>query len=190
MPPLGGLRAWRVFVLPDPCGYFGPTDADRAPDVGAAEQGQPHILRDAHLAPCQSHKAGIHQLIDQRRLFGRQSFSQQLVRRAYAHTAIANKKYTGSGGRKEGCTAEELSGIVVDYASSKLGSRGAFWSNVSVRVHPARPPSSAISASANDPRPCFSATMAVKTSCSFSIARTSTCSRRSTAVAISRALRP
>src|ERR1700737_4291718 len=86
----------------------------------------PTILQDAHLAPCQSHKAGIHQLIDQRRLFGRQSFSQQLVRRAYAHTAIANKKYTGSGGRKEGCTAEELSGIVVDYASSKLGRRRAF----------------------------------------------------------------
>src|ERR1700730_4423729 len=43
------FRAWRVFVLPDPCGYFGPTDAYRAPDVGAAEQSHPH-----HFARCTS----------------------------------------------------------------------------------------------------------------------------------------
>jgi hypothetical protein len=97
---------------------------------------------------------------------------------------LRTKKYSSSS-RKECGTAEELSGIEVDYTSLKLGSRSAFWSNVSVRVHPARAPSSAISASANDPRLCFSATMAVKTSCSFSIARTSNCRRRSTAVAIS-----
>src|SRR5215469_12211023 len=65
------------------------------------------------------------------------------------------------------------------HISSKPARRLAFWSNVSVRVHPACPPSSAISASANDPRPCFRATIAVKTSCSFWIARTSTCSSRS-----------
>jgi hypothetical protein len=36
--------------------------------------------------------------------------------------------------------------------------------------------SSAIRASANESRPCLSATMAAKTSCSFSTLRTSTCS--------------
>ena len=49
-------------------------------------------------------------------------------------------------------------------------------------VHPARAPSSAIMACTNDPVPCFSATMAVKISCSLSIARTSICSRRAAAL--------
>lgn len=40
---------------------------------------------------------------------GRQSFSQELVPRASTHSATVNQKYTGSGSRKEGGTAEELS---------------------------------------------------------------------------------
>jgi hypothetical protein len=70
-------------------------------------------------------------------------------------------KCAGVGSPKDEGTAEALGGIEVDYTSSKPGSRSAFWSNVSVRVHPARAPSSAINASANDPRSRFSATMAV-----------------------------
>lgn len=64
--------------------------------------------------------------------------------------------------------------LEADHGSSKPGRRSALWSNVRVRAQPARVPSAPIRASANEPWPPFSATMAVKTSCSFSTMRTST----------------
>jgi len=60
-----------------------------------------------------------------------------------------------------------------DHGSSKPGRRSALWSNVRVRAQPARVPSAPIRASAKEPSPLLSATMAVKTSCSFSTMRTS-----------------
>ena len=55
----------------------------------------------------------------------------------------------------------------------KPGRRSAFWSNVNVQEQPALVPSAAMTASANEPCPSLRATMALKTSCSFSTASTS-----------------
>src|SRR6266699_4472071 len=74
--------------------------------------------------------------------------------------------------------------------SSKPGSRSAFRSNVSVQEQPILAPSAAITASAKEPCPSFSAIMAVKTSCSFSTTSTSVCNMRSTAATISRGVNP
>src|SRR4029077_12195894 len=80
--------------------------------------------------------------------------------------------------------------IEADQGSSKAERRSALWSNVRVRAQPARAPSAPIRASANEPCPPFSATIAMKPSCSFSTTRTSVCRMRSTAAEISGEVKP
>lgn len=75
--------------------------------------------------------------------------------------------------RRTGAAALRRANPGADHGSSKPGRRSALWSNVRVRAQPALVPSAPIRASANEPSPLLSATMAVKTSCSFSTMRTS-----------------
>lgn len=68
-------------------------------------------------------------------------------------------------------TAENASEM--NQGSSKPESRRAFRSNVSVHEQPALAQRAAMTASANEPFPCLSTIMAVKTSCSRSTTSTS-----------------
>jgi hypothetical protein len=93
------------------------------------------------------------------------------VRALHYSSSVIKHHHSSLAVPRHRCRSRANSGA--DHGSSKPGRRSALWSNVRVRAQPARVPSAPISASANEPSPLLSATMAVKTSCSFSTMRTS-----------------